>query len=468
MHPCSGRNSAFGIKGVLFMKNRPLLDYLQNNKRYPFHMPGHKRNPDCGSLSLLGSGLDITEIEGADNLHGAEGVLLSVMERGAALWGSDRSYLLVNGSTGGILAALSAVTRRGDKVLVGRNCHKSVYHGIELLGLRPVFLMPEYVEELGVYGRLDVSTVAEAIAAHGDAVCLVMTSPTYEGYLSDISGISELCHGKGLVLVVDEAHGAHLELSPRFRGGAVRAGADLSVQSLHKTLPALTQTAILHLKGGRVERHALEHALAVFQTSSPSYLLMASAEQAIALAEEQEGFESWYGLIKELYGTTADLEHISLLAETADRDISKLVIRGKDGIELAAFLRRRGIETEYATHSFVLAMTGLGDRREGFELLGAALKAADAELGDNAKAPLRYPCCEGELVMDIETAVKADFELVPLSGAAGRIGAEYVWAYPPGIPLLIPGQPVDARLAALDTKGLHSDRGALPLVAVVK
>lgn len=431
-------------------------------------MPGHKRNPLMGDLASLGAVLDITEIEGADNLHGADGLLLSVMERGAALWGSDSSHLLVNGSTGGILAALSAVTHRGDKILVGRNCHKSVYHGVELLGLRPVFLMPEYAEPLGVYGRLDAAAVAAAIADHGDAVCLIMTSPTYEGYISDVHAISELCHGAGLTLVVDEAHGAHLDLSPHFRGGAVRAGADIAVQSLHKTLPALTQTAILHVKGNRVEKHALAHSLAVFQTSSPSYLLMASAEQAIAISEEQERFHRWYGLIKELYRTTADLKHISLLTETADRDASKLVIRGKDGIELAAFLRRRGIETEYATHSFVLAMTGLGDRPEGFELLGAALRAADAELGDNAKASLRYPCCEGELVMDIETAVKADCELVPLSGAAGRIGAEYVWAYPPGIPLLIPGQPVDERLAALDTKGLHSDRGALPLVAVVK
>lgn len=460
------RNSNFD-KGTI-MDECKLYNFLKNNNNYPFHMPGHKRNPRYVELMSMGAALDITEICGADNLHGADGIILSAMERASRLWDSDKSYILVNGSTCGLLTAMWTVAHRGDKVLVSRNCHKSVYHGIELLGLRPVFLTPEYLEDIGVYGELKAETVKKAIDKHSDAVCVIAVSPTYEGYISDLSAISELCHRAGMVLIADEAHGAHLDLSPCFTGGAVRAWADITVHSLHKTLPALTQTAMLHLKGDRVDRGRLEHGLAIFQSSSPSYLLMSSAEQATAMAEHREDFEVWYSLIKGLYRDMLGLKGVYLLPESENRDSSKLVIKGKNGIALAAFLRDKGIELEYATESFALAMTGLGDRCEGFQKLAAALFAADNAVETAKKASFDYPYCEGELETDIETALRSSAELMPLSKAAGRVSAEYIWAYPPGIPLIIPGQPISKELAEIDTKGLLSDKGALPLVAVLK
>ncbi|HPP85843.1 MAG TPA: aminotransferase class V-fold PLP-dependent enzyme, partial [Bacillota bacterium] len=203
---------------------------------YPFHMPGHKRNAflldfpfDCG--------LDITEIDGFDNLHDANGILAQGMKRAALLYGSERTFYLINGSTCGILAAVTACVRKGDKVLMARNCHKSVYNAVMLNELCPVYLVPPVGAE-GISGSIPPAEVEKALAENPDVRLVIVTSPTYEGVVSDIKAIAEIAHQRSVPLLVDEAHGAHFGFYEGFPESSVRLGADMVVHSLHKTLPA--------------------------------------------------------------------------------------------------------------------------------------------------------------------------------------------------------------------------------------
>jgi len=435
-------------------------NFLSRLKGHPFHMPGHKRN--TALFPALSAERDITEINGADNLHYPVGIIKNAMDTAASLWGAASSYFLVNGSTCGILAGLATLCKRGDKVLVARNCHRSVFHGLEILGLAPVYILPQYISDLGVYGAMEVNTVATALEAHPDIRTLVITSPTYEGVISDLSAICAICHSRGVTVLVDEAHGAHLDLSPHFVGGSVAAGADISVQSLHKTLPALTQTAILHVNTTAVDAERLMHKLRVFETSSPSYLLMQSAEHSVEAAKDKTMFDRWAALIAEFKQSIACLKHIKLALQDCKHDSSKLVFVGVDGVTLSGFLRQRGIEPELADRTHLIAMTGPGNTKEDFNALAAALKAADALLPPVKSAAVPPPFCHGEAFCGIERALELPSAALPVAECIGRVAAEYVWAYPPGIPILIPGERIKADFAAADLSVLESDSGLLP------
>ena len=228
---------------------KTLLELLEENKKIPMHMPGHKRNTALSPyLKKLGADVDITEITGFDNLNNACGILKESMEKAANLRKADRAFYLVNGATGGILAAVSALVGNGDKVIVARNCHKSVYNAIELAGAVPVFVLPKVDEKTGIPGDIKKEDIENEIKTNPDARLVIITSPTYEGIVSDIKGISEACHKAGIPLLVDAAHGAHLGYGYGFPEDAYTQGADISVESLHKTLPSLTQTAICYCR----------------------------------------------------------------------------------------------------------------------------------------------------------------------------------------------------------------------------
>ena len=221
------------------MSETPLWDAVERfrkKKRSAFHMPGHKRR----LLSMEDPyRFDLTEIDGFDNLHDSQEILLWEQERVARLYGTDESHMMVNGSTGGILSAITGVCRKGDRVLVARNCHKSVYHALEIWGLRPVYIWPELDEILGIYRGLSREQVEAFLEKYPDICAVIFTSPTYEGLFSDIKGICEAAHLRNVPCIVDEAHGAHL----RWIGfeDAIDCGADVVIQSLHKTLPSFTQ-----------------------------------------------------------------------------------------------------------------------------------------------------------------------------------------------------------------------------------
>ena len=463
---------------------------------YPFHMPGHKRREITDGIP--GGfpdpyGIDITEIDGFDNLHHAEGILKDAMDEAAAIYGTDRSWYLVNGSTCGILSAVFATTENGGKILTARNCHKAVYHAICLNRLEAEYLYPEEITEFGINGGIRAEDVRKALekdamhcAGNSEDVrgkitkiqAVLITSPTYEGVVSDIRAIADAAHEYGIPLIVDEAHGAHLEYADQchsFPKSALEYGADIVIQSLHKTLPCFTQTAILHVKGKLVDQDRVSRDLSMFQTSSPSYLFMAGTERCIRYMDG-DGRNEMVRYEERLEHFMKRMEGLQVL-EVLDREIcgkyrtvagwdpSKIVVstmRAEDfhGEELAETLRRKyHLEMEMTAPEYVIAMTSLMDTEEGFERLGTALLEIDGalrcrmepeqqkekgelkekercETPEGLESKLSHPIRR----MLICEAMDADTERTALQDTVGKVSAEFVYLYPPGIPIIAPGE----------------------------
>lgn len=420
------------------------------------HMPGHKRNlalsGEDGYLTALCADCDITEIAGFDNLAEPEGLFLSLKERAAKLWKSEEAYPLVNGSTCGILAAIYATVPQNGQVIVARNCHKSVYNGLQLVNAQTTYVMPEWNGELGCYGSVSLQAVEKALEATPEAKLVILTGPTYEGILSDITEICKAAHEKGVPVLVDSAHGAHLGFGA-FPENAVTCGADLVVHSLHKTLPSLTQTAMIHRNGTLVSGEALQNAINLFQTSSPSYLLLASIEGCIGLLESkgEEVFAGWERALAGFYKRIEGLKHLcaGFPAEAGTgtpQDPGKIVIStvgtNLNGAELMEKLREAyHIELEMAAEQYVIAMTGMGDTEETLLRLAEALEEIDATCGTVPKREIKCPALP-IIQKTIGEAMCAEWSEVPLIAAVGRVAAEHLWAYPPGIPVVVAGEEI--------------------------
>ena len=302
---------------------------------YPFHMPGHKRAafPFCNPYKM-----DITEIEGFDNLHHAEGILQNLQIRLQQLYKSKKAYCLINGSTCGILSAIGSLAQQGDQVLISRNCHKSVYHAVKLFKLKVNYVYPSFVNH-AIQGSIDPADVEQAFANIPSIRFVVITSPTYEGIVSDIKTISAIAHKYHAYMIVDEAHGAHFLFSDFFPKSAIEQGADYIIQSLHKTLPCFTQSAALHVGSDRIDCKKIEEMLAIFQTSSPSYLLMSGIDQCMRLLKEhgKQLFADYQKRLEEFYKQCSKLNYLHVLQkkdyekddkinQIPDLDPSKIVI----------------------------------------------------------------------------------------------------------------------------------------------
>lgn len=424
--------------------------------RYPLHMPGHKRR----TLPAPGLGCaawDMTEIDGADDLHDADGILAAAMQRTAALYGSRRCWYLVGGSTVGLLAGIRALAPFGSEVIVARNCHKAVYHALELGQLTAHYLTPPVDAAFGIYGSVPPAAVAAALDAHPQARCVILTSPTYEGVVSDIASIARLCHAHGVPLLVDEAHGAHyLPFAAQYgwQGGAVAAGADLVVQSAHKMLPSLTQTAFLQLNGSLADPAEVERQLDVFETSSPSYPLLVSLDGCTGWLAQQGGaaFAAWRARLDRFDAAAKKLQNTRILCCGADaphpdfyaHDAGKLLLQ--IGAAGAAYLRENGFEPEMVCGPNVLAMTSPCDAEDALDRLADVLAAWDKTAAPPAAAPHILPA-PGAVRCTIGAALLRPSRIVPMQSAVGQTAAEYLWAYPPGVPLIAPGEEVTAALA---------------------
>lgn len=411
---------------------------LKNIHSLPMHMPGHKRNSD--KFPELGDffSMDITEIDGFDNLHGSNGILKDSMEKASAIFGSEVSFYLVNGSTCGILAGICAMVSEGDVVICDRIAHKSVYNAIELSGAKAVFMQPKIHSHYGITLGFTPQALKDALMKNPNTRLVVITCPSYEGAVCDIAGICRVAHSYGVPVLVDAAHGAHFGFY-KFPKSAVSCGADIVVQSLHKTLPSLTQTAILHTK----EKYSAKIAdkLSVFETSSPSYILMASIDYCVNLLSDEKLFSDWYDMVSEFLQETKKLENLKILEqdkEIFDYDISKITILAKDAKRLAIRLRELGIEPEMTSSYYVLCMTGPGDSRETLATLKDALFLLDKDFSPFEKISM-YPSVPSAL-LTVKEALKLPCEYVSPSNAVGRICAEYLRAYPPGVPIVIPGE----------------------------
>lgn len=410
---------------------------------YPFHMPGHKRqNMEMEHPERM----DITEVEGFDNLHHAQGIIAKAQARMARVFGAQRSFFLVNGSTSGLLAAISATVPKGGKILIARNCHKAVYNAIYLRELSVEYVYPMQTA-WGIQGSIDPENVRNKLSQDPQIQAVLLTSPTYDGVVSDIETIAEIVHAHNIPLIVDEAHGAHFGFSAGFPKKAHACGADLVIESMHKTLPAYTQSAALHVGGDRIDVDRLQKFLGIYQSSSPSYLLMAGLDRCVRILEEEgaERFAAYEKRLARFYQEMKGLKHLHVLSpnqiETSelpkesvlpedsgsssvvqdrhaaggiwDRDLSKILIfcgqhirrnlpmtgsvggeAGMSGNKLASILLKEyGLQVEMDSGHYVTALTSLMDTEEGFARLAAALKEIDASV---------------EPIVDLVSAAKAD------------------------------------------------------------
>lgn len=437
-----------------------LLEHLENynNKKVtPLHMPGHKRNIKFAEyLEKLGAEYDFTEIYSMDDLHEPQGIIKACQQNAQIVWGSKHSYFLVNGSTGGILAGIRACTKSNDKVLVARNCHKSIYNAIELCNLTPKYILPNLLENLPSYSSVNPQTVynalKESFSKEEKISLVILTSPTYEGVISDIKSIAEIAHSFGVPVLVDEAHGSHLDISEFFTGGAVKGGADIVVQSLHKTLPSLTQTALIHLNSNIIKPEQLQRQLSIFQTSSPSYLLMSSIDSCIRFIQEnKEFFSSWNDNLLYFKNKVSSLKNLSILSYTVSDefyafDNSKIVIStvgtSINGSQIMDILRTQyNIELEMCSADYVIAMTSVADTKENLEVLANALIEIDKSIFKANREILFTTISELPPVSkNILESIYCETEEVEISCSIGKISAEYVWVYPPGIPIITPGE----------------------------
>lgn len=424
----------------------------------PMHMPGHKRRALHGPD--LPWHLDISEIGDFDNLHAPEGIFLEAEERAARLWGSGAAHLLINGSTGGLLAGIYTLTRPGDVILMARNCHKAVYHAVELFGLSPVYLDPPTVAGTGIPGSVSPAEVGRIVAARPDIRLVVLTSPTYEGVLSDVGAIGAVLRGHGIPLFVDEAHGAHLGLSAHFPPSAISQGADLVQQSIHKTLPSLTQTAILHLRAGVIPPERMRHALGLFQSTSPSYPLLASIDGCVALMRDrgEELLGAWRARLEAFYQTMGELRHLRLLTGDTDsrhiyaHDPGKLTIITEgtplSGRCLLAAMREQfGIELEMAQDGYALAMTSLANTEAHFTRLGYALRQIDGRCESAPPRPAIALPPMPEQAIPAGEALRLLRGQMAFADSVGRISGAYIWVYPPGVPIVTPGSRITAEVA---------------------
>ena len=432
------------------------LKMYQQSDYYGFHMPGHKRNKEKFPIGLPYE-IDITEIEGFDDLHHAESILKETQERAARLYKADESHFLVNGSTVGILSAILGVTDRGDKILVARNCHKSVYHAIYMNELEPLYVYPKYEKDLQINGEISCKEIEEILEKEKEIKAVVIVSPTYDGVVSDVENIAKITHKYHIPLIVDEAHGAHFGFHKVFPKNANEKGADIVIHSVHKTLPAMTQTALLHLNGDIVNRESVRNYLHILQSSSPSYILMASIDYCMEMLENH-GDILFDEYVERLLSLRRELESLKYLRviRTKHFDISKLIISVKDtnmtsGELSKILLEKYHLQMEMTAGTYVLAMTTVGDTEEGFLRLKKALFEIDRELkiqrteGKELELP-RLPLVYKSAKV-IKEAQRDGLSYVKWEEAEGKIAGEYAYVYPPGIPFLVPGEKITKEAA---------------------
>lgn len=437
---------------------KKLEEYAKTDD-YPFHMPGHKRNP----LSLAGDfpvERDITEIYGFDNLHHPTGILKKAQEAAAELYGVKESFYSINGSTGSILAAVSASVKKGGHILIARNCHKAVYHAIYLRELKVSYIYPQEDSELGINGGISAGNVERCLQENPGIEAVLITSPTYDGIVSDVKKIADITHGYGIPLIVDEAHGAHFHFSDYFPESAAELGADLVIHSVHKTLPSMTQTSLLHRCSEMVDRNLLVRFMGIYQSSSPSYILMSSMDACMDQLK-YKGHEMFHKYTRNLEKARRRLSacsHIRLVTPASgedtqiyDFDRSKILLStvhsSFNGRQLYDILREEfHLEMEMEAEKYVLALTSAGDREEGFERLCSAVEEIDRresfQYREGPKQEIKYRNAEMKQLMRISQAMDAPCEECMLEESIGRISVEFAYLYPPGIPIIVPGEQI--------------------------
>ncbi len=445
-------------------KRMPLFEaILEYNEKKPafFRVPGHRyeRGINPAWREKVGDEIfkfDLTETPITDDLHHASGAIKEAEDLAAELWGADYSHFLVNGSTCGNQVMVVTTVNGGDKIAIPRNSHKSVLMGLIIGGGVPVYMMPEIEEEWGLHGGITPRQVEEMFEMNPDCKGVLIVSPTYYGITSDIAGIAKVCHAHDAVLMVDEAHGAHCYFSDHLPKGAIEQGADICVQSIHKVTGSLTQSSMLHIKSDRISKSRLEQNLTLVQSTSPSYILMTSldcARQQMALHGDDmvQAAVDLSQAARERLNTMAGIrcagKELIGRAGIHDLDATRLTISAADigitGFDLKKMLfDEYDVDVELADYRNVLAIVTYANEKEDLDMLCDAMQDISnrfAEEGQPLPPGERLPA-QPDYVLSPRAAYFNERERVPWFETRGRIVAEMIAPYPPGIPVIYQGE----------------------------
>ncbi|MBU5313207.1 aminotransferase class I/II-fold pyridoxal phosphate-dependent enzyme [Tissierella carlieri] len=423
-----------------------------------FHMPGHK-----GKNTLINWGdyipfIDTTETEGMDNLLDPRGIIQESQELAAKVFGAKYTQYAVNGSTGSIYIALATITKPGDKILVQRNCHKAVYNAMILNRLNPIYMYPNYNEEYHVMTGLDPKDIDDILTEDDEIKAVVITYPNYYGVCSDLETIAKIVHKHNRILMVDEAHGPHMTFSERLPKPALECGADIVIHSTHKTMASFTQTSMIHVGTDRVDLNKLRDRFQLYTTTSPSYLFTASNEIATAYMDSMEARKKLEWNIDKCEETIKRLNAIDrVFVFTGDendktifaKDNTKILFRidGMKGSQVKKQLYAKyNIRLEMTDYYYALALTSFMNEEEDYERLIAAVEdlAKTAPYDDITPVSIKLPT--PEVIMPIYEAYHGNKKQRELKYSIGKISATAIIPYPPGVPLVVPGEEITQEL----------------------
>ena len=464
----------------LDQRRAPIHEALENFRQMrvvPFDVPGHKRgrgNPEL--TAFLGQqcvGVDVNSMKPLDNLCHPVSVIREAEELAADAFGAAHAFLMVGGTTSSVQSMVLTACKRGDEIILPRNVHRSVLNALVLCGAVPVYVNPEVDQRLGISLGMKREQVAKAIAEHPSAVAVLVNNPTYYGICSDIRAIAKVTHDRGKVLIVDQAHGAHLKFFDTygidgFPRAAEDLGADLVINSIHKTLASWTQSALLNVCTDRVNCHVLEDKLQMIESSSPSYPLMATLDiNADLLLEKGEDLtRAWAESLTWFYEEVKKIPGLVIM-ETPTLDHTKLNIDlsayGVNGNELENLLMQKGIFLELVTGNIIMCMSGIGNTRSDFERLLTALWEITAARKPVTAAKMAQPPA---LTTRLERrALPREKVLVPLAEAAGKVCASSLIPYPPGVPIACPGEVLTEEVLAYVKARRDADEKVIGITA---
>ncbi|MCT8136348.1 aminotransferase class I/II-fold pyridoxal phosphate-dependent enzyme [Anaerobacillus sp. CMMVII] len=439
--------------------NLPLYEALwsfRNENPISLHVPGHKNGlvfpSQAKELYQSILSIDVTELSGLDDLHHASGVIKQAEDLTANLYGSKSCYFLVGGSTVGNIAMIMATCEAGDTVLVQRNSHKSVINGLRLAKVKPIFIEPDFDVDAQIATTMDDASVIEAINKYPEAKAIFMTRPNYYGYTKEIDRIVSIAHEHNMVVLVDEAHGAHFgHPSSLFPKSAIHSKADIVVQSAHKTLPAMTMCSFLHFNSQLVDENKLKYYLQLFQSSSPSYPLLASLDLArfylanlskvelLLTLEKINEFKKYLNQIPQLKVVENEHFHVDPLKVTV-QSCCEL-----NGFEVQKLLEEEGIYTEMADlHNvlFVLPLSIVTDLLSIGEKIANKLKGKSLEQ-KSVKVANESINKISSLALSYEQMENVEVEIIAIEDSKGKIISEEIIPYPPGVPLLVRGERIE-------------------------
>lgn len=447
----------------------PLVEAMikyKNANVYPLHTPGHKGGRGMADLLRRELGesvvMDVSLMSELDDIHEPETYIAEAQRLAAETYGSDACFWAVNGTSQAIHAMLMTAVKPGEKVLVPRNAHRSVAGGLILGDIQPVFMEPDYSEEFGIYTQISAATVQQKLQEHSDIKAVLLTSPNYYGIAADIRKIAEICHQRKIPLLVDEAHGAHLGFSDKLPASALQCGADAVAQSTHKLIGAMTQCSMLHIRQGLLDVQQAADVMSILTTTSPNYLLMASLDAARAQLQScgAQMAEHAAAAAAKLRRLCRSFQGLKVLAEQDAQgyrlDTTKVTVNvsawGYSGVEAGELLRQAGIAVELVDAQNVLFLVTYADDNREFDDILEKIACVLSRMEANKKQQQIKISLPELPQTDMGLSVREVFfgkkVSIPFAESIGKVCAEQISFYPPGIPILLPGEIISAEVAA--------------------